>query len=92
MPSRQHREKKPKSDGSDVPDVVNHITNGDRHCGLSLRLAFFVFMAYSFSALEAENAANRLGYQACFDRANNADRNPAGSLGNHALIRISLFF
>jgi hypothetical protein len=45
-----------------------------------------------FSA-KAENAANRLGYHAFFVRANDADRNPAGRRGNHALIRcVSLFF
>jgi hypothetical protein len=42
---------------------------------------------------KAENVANRLGDHAFFVRANDADRNPAGFYGNHALIRRdSLFF
>jgi hypothetical protein len=44
VPSRQHREKQPKSDGSDVPDVVCQITNGRRHCSLFLTLVLIVFM------------------------------------------------
>jgi hypothetical protein len=43
-------------------------------------------MAHFLSPLEAENAAHRLGYHAYFVRANNADCNPAGRRGNHALI------
>jgi hypothetical protein len=78
VPSRQHREKQPKSDGSDVPDVVHQITNGHRHYGLSLRLVLFVFMAHFFSTRKAENAAHHLGYHAFFVRANDADRNPLG--------------
>jgi hypothetical protein len=31
VPSRQHREKKSKSDGSNAPDVVHKIINGHRH-------------------------------------------------------------
>jgi hypothetical protein len=49
-------------------------------------LQFFFFSA------KAENAANRLGYHAFFVRANDADRNPAGCGGNHALIRRVLLF
>ena len=41
---RQHREKQPKSDGSDVPDLKHQITNSYRHYGLPLKLVLFVFM------------------------------------------------
>jgi hypothetical protein len=52
VPSRQHRENQPKSDCSDVPDVVRQITKGRRHCGLSLRLLLFVFMAHLLRGLD----------------------------------------
>jgi hypothetical protein len=46
-----------------------------------------------FLAAKVENAANRLGYHPFFVRANNADGNPAGRRGNHALIHsVSLLF
>ena len=42
---------------------------------------------------KTENAANRLGDHAFFVGTNDADRDPAGRRGNHALIRrVSLFF
>ena len=41
VPGRQHREKKPKPDGSDVPHVAHQITKGLCHRGLSLSLVIF---------------------------------------------------
>jgi hypothetical protein len=47
----------------------------------------------SISSAKSEDATNQLGYHEFFVRANDAERNPAGRCGNHALIYcVSLFF
>jgi len=84
VPGRQHREKQPKPDGSDVPHVVHQITKGLCHRGLSLSLVIFVFIVHFFSTLEAENAATRLGDHEFFVRANDTDRYPAATAESYA--------